>query len=142
MLIKSILGVLLIWVGLTVTSFSVSKHLFSKTSQETEDKVGADEQKSRYEGLDIEDICKNAKNPHCKAIINDYCHKSCRAKLCAKQGTIRSMCRLMCEAEDLPPECLKMGNSITKRKNLWSQSLNSQQNQMWPEIQQWTMVQP
>ena len=133
---------MLVWAVLAVTSFSVSKHFLSKPSQEIGDKIGADEQKSRYEGLDIEDICKNAKNPHCKAIVNDYCHKTCRAKLCAKLGSIRSMCRLMCEAEDLPPECLKMGSSRVKRKNLWSQSMNSQLNQQGPEIQQWSMYQP
>ncbi len=133
---------MLMWAVLTVTSFSVSKHFLSKPPQESEDKVGADEQKLRYEGLDIEDICKPAKNPHCKAIINDYCHKTCRAKLCAKHGTIRSMCRLMCEAEDLSPECLKMGSSRVKRKNLLSQSMNSHLNQQGPETQQWIMSQP
>ena len=122
--VKSLFGAALIWTMLACMSFSVSKHIQTMGKHVGPDKIGVDEKQSRYEGLDLEDICKDAKNPYCKAIIDDYCNKSCRSKLCAKHGSIRGMCRLMCEAEDLPPECLKMGPSSTN-------SL-SQNPQMYP----------
>jgi hypothetical protein len=119
-------------------SFSVTRYVPKIGTHVGPDKVGVDEKQSRYEGLDLEDICKDAKNPYCKEIIDDYCNKSCQSKLCAKHGSIRGMCRLMCEAEDLPPECLKMGSTklpqTHQRGQNWPQGYSEnypQWNQQW-----------
>jgi hypothetical protein len=146
MQVRSIFGTAFIWAMLACISLSVSKNVQTMGKHVGPDKVGVDEQQSRYEGLDLEDICKNAKNPYCKEIVNDYCNKSCQSKLCAKHGSVRGMCRLMCEAEDLPVECLKMGPSKLPQTNQWgqpwSQSWGQPMGQPWPQgnqeyTQQW-----
>jgi hypothetical protein len=78
------------------------------------DPVSVDEQQSRYPPVDLEDTCKQARNPNCEAIIDRFCIKSCSTQLCSEHGSIRGMCRLMCDTEDLPHECLKMGPSKAK----------------------------
>jgi hypothetical protein len=92
-------------------AFAVSKRFHSMKQHRGPDKVGADETQARYPALDLEDLCKLTKNPKCEAVVENFCLKSCNDVLCADHGSIRGMCRLMCEAEDLPPPCLKMGSS-------------------------------
>lgn len=101
----------MIWTILVSIGFSVSKPVKEMIIRGGSDIIAADEQPARYPALDLEDLCKHAKNPKCEAIIDSFCIKSCNAKLCAKYGSIRGMCRLMCEAEELLPECSKMGPS-------------------------------
>lgn len=116
MQIKSVIGTAMIWAMLVCIAISASKRIDKMTLHGGADKVAADEQQSRYPAFDLEDLCKQAKNPKCEAIIDDFCTKSCNAKLCAKHGSIRGMCRLMCEAEDLLPQCSKMGPSKVVEK--------------------------
>lgn len=109
MKIKAIFGTVVIWVLLISIGLSVSKPVKEMVRHGGPDKVAPDEQPERYPALDLEDLCKQSKNPKCEAIVDSFCMKSCIAKLCAKHGSIRAMCRLMCEAEDLLPQCSQMG---------------------------------
>lgn len=111
MQVKSAFGIMLTWVLLACVTFAVSKRFHNMKEHGGPDKVGADEMQARYPALDLEDLCKLTKNPKCEAIVENFCMKSCSEILCADHGSIRGMCRLMCEAEDLPPQCLKMGSS-------------------------------
>jgi hypothetical protein len=108
---KAIFGMVLVWALLAPNGFSVSKPFKEMIARGGADIVAPDEQLAKYPALDLEDLCQNAKNPKCEAILDGFCIKSCNAKLCSKYGSIRGMCRLMCEAEDLLPECSKMGPS-------------------------------
>lgn len=101
----------MIWALLASLGVSVSKPIKEMVRHGGPDKVAPDEQPARYPALDLEDLCKQSKNPKCEAIVDSFCTKSCHAALCAQYGSIRGMCRLMCEAEDLVPECAKMGRS-------------------------------
>jgi hypothetical protein len=105
---KAIFGIVMIWALLTPNVFSVSKPAKDMFARGGPDIVAPDEQPAKYPALDLEDLCKHAKNPKCEAIVDSFCIKSCNAKLCSKYGSIRGMCRLMCEAEDLLPECSQM----------------------------------
>jgi hypothetical protein len=111
MKVTSLIKTALIWAILVSIGICASKRMHKMTGHGGPDKVAADEQQSPYPALDLEEICKQAKNPKCEGIIDNFCIKSCSAKLCAKHGSIRAMCRLMCEAEDLLPQCSKMGPS-------------------------------
>lgn len=102
---------LMFWIALGSICFSDSSPVHKLTQHGGPDPVAADEQQSHYPALDLEDTCKQAQNPKCEAIIDRFCIKSCSTQLCAEHGSIRGMCRLMCDAEDLPHECLKMGPS-------------------------------
>lgn len=124
---KALLSTLMIWVIFACTSFSASKRFPKMATHGGPDIVGADEQQSRYPALDLEDLCKQAKNPKCEAIIDNFCLKSCNPGLCSKRGSIRGMCRLMCEAEDLPPSCSNMGPSKRKQNKLLKQQGSQQQ---------------
>lgn len=137
MQVKSFIRTAFIWTMLVCISFSISKDVQKMAKPVGPDKVGVDEKQARYEGLDLEDICKDAKNPYCKEIVDDYCNKSCRSELCAQHGSIRGMCRLMCEGEDLPPECLKMKPSKLPQNNQWGQPMGQPMAQPWglPEPQ-------
>ena len=108
MRLKEIFGVVMLLGLLTPAGFSVSKPVKEMVTRGGPDIVAADEQPARYPALDLEDLCKHAKNPKCEAVVDSFCIKSCNAKLCSKYGSIRGMCRLMCEAEDLLPECSQM----------------------------------
>jgi hypothetical protein len=133
-----VLETLLIWmVFITLGSAQVPKN-FGKVENKS-DKVAADEEQSQYPAFDLEDLCKQSKNPKCEAIVDRFCLKSCSAALCAHHGSIRGMCRLMCEAEDLPPQCLKMGPSKgTENKPWFQQDAPQQWGQQWyPQGQQW-----
>lgn len=117
----SFIKTVMIWALLVCIGVSASKRMHKLTQHGGPDKVATDELQTRYPGLDLEDVCKQAKNPKCEAIIDSFCIKSCSAKLCSKHGSIRAMCRLMCEAEDLLPQCSKMGPSIGKKRYLKTQ---------------------
>ncbi len=108
---KAIFGAGMIWAVLVCIGLSVSKPVHKMVTRGGPDKIAVDEQPSRYPALDLEDLCQQSKNPKCEAIVDDFCRKSCVANLCSAYGSIRGMCRLMCEAEDLFPECSKMGPS-------------------------------
>jgi hypothetical protein len=108
---KAIFGIVMIWILLVPSGFSVSKPAKEMFARGGADIVAPDEQPAKYPALDLEDLCKHAKNPKCEAIVDSFCIKSCNAKLCSKYGSIRGMCRLMCEAEDLLPQCSQMGSS-------------------------------
>lgn len=108
MRLKKIFGIVMILGLLAPTGFSVSKPVKEMVTHGGPDIVAADEQPARYPALDLEDLCKHAKNPKCEAVVDSFCIKTCNAKLCSKYGSIRGMCRLMCEAEDLLPECSQM----------------------------------
>lgn len=108
MRINSLSRALLIWMLLATIAFSVSKRFHKMLRHEGPDITAADEEHARYPALDLEDTCKKAKNPKCEAIIDRFCIKSCTPYLCGEHGSIRGMCRLMCEVEDLPPQCIKM----------------------------------
>ena len=118
MKIKTLFGTALIWAMLVCIGLSVSKRMQKMTHRSKSDKVAVDEQPSQYPAIDLEDFCKQAKNPKCEAIVDNYCHKTCNANLCAQYGSVRAMCRLMCEAEDLLPQCSKMGPSKKPEKKL------------------------
>lgn len=105
---KAIFGAVMIWALLAPNGFSVSKPAKEMFARGEPDIVAPDEQPAKYPALDLEDLCKHAKNPKCEAIVDSFCIKSCNAKLCSKYGSIRGMCRLMCEAEDLLPQCSQM----------------------------------
>jgi hypothetical protein len=129
----SILRTIIIWVLMASVAFCVTKRLHRMLHHGGPDIVAADEQQSVYPPLDLEDTCKGSKNPKCEAIIDNYCIKSCSANLCAEHGSIRGMCRLMCEAEDLPPQCLKMGPSMVDHDHSWTSPIQVFPNQpMYP----------
>lgn len=121
MRVTSLIKTVMIWAMLVCIGISASKRMHKMIRHGGPDKVAADEQQTRYPGLDLEDMCKQAKNPKCEAIIDNFCIKSCSAKLCSKYGSIRAMCRLMCEAEDLLPQCSKMGPSTGKERYIKTQ---------------------
>lgn len=123
--IKALLGVLVLWGAFACASVAVPKDFGRIAPGDRADRVAADEEQSRYPALDLEDLCKGAKNPKCEAIVDGFCLKSCNPSLCATHGSIRGMCRLMCEAEDLPPQCSKMGPS------------RGMQNSPWPSQHPW-----
>ena len=137
-----VLGTLIIWAVFVGVSFSRVPKNFGKVQNNT-DKVAADEEPSQYSAFDLQDLCKQSENPKCEAIIDRFCLKSCAAVLCAQHGSIRGMCRLMCEAEDLLPQCLKMGPSKEVENNPWFQQGAPQQwNRQWyPQGQQWYPLQ-
>lgn len=108
---KMLFGAVMAWAVVVSIGFSVSKPVKEMIARGGPDKVAPDERPARYPALDLEDLCNSAKNPKCEALIDSFCIKTCNAKLCANYGSIRGMCRLMCEAEDLVPECSKMGPS-------------------------------
>jgi len=126
---KSIFGVVMIWAILASLGVSVSKPIKEMVKHGGSDKVAPDEQPARYPALDLEDLCKQSKNPKCEAIVDSFCTKSCQAALCTQYGSIRGMCRLMCEAEDLVPECSKMGRSGPMASTPQNQSMYPYQNQ-------------
>ena len=131
MRITVVRGTLVLWMVLIGVSFAQVPKNFGKVENKS-DKVAADEEQSRYPALDLEDLCKQAKNPKCEAIVDGFCLKSCNAALCAQHGSIRGMCRLMCEAEDLPPQCLKMGPSKRSEDKPWlPQGTPQQWGQPW-----------
>lgn len=111
MKVKSVVGATMVWVLLVPSGFSVSKPLEEMITRERSDTIAPDEEPARYPALDLEELCKNARNPRCEPIVDSFCIKACRGELCSTHGSIRGMCRLMCEAEDLPPPCSKMGPS-------------------------------
>lgn len=117
MKIKAIFGTGMIWAIMVCVVLSVSKPVHKMTPHGGPDKVAADEQPSKYPALDLEDLCKQSKNPKCEVIVDDFCTKSCLAKLCEKYGSIRAMCRLMCEAEDLLPQCSRMSPPKAVKNN-------------------------
>ena len=119
----------MIWAMLASLGFSVSKPLKEMVKHGGPDKIAPDEQPTRYPALDLEDLCKQSKNPKCEAIVDSFCVKSCHAELCVQHGSIRGMCRLMCEAEDLVPECAKMGPSGPMASMPQNQSIYPYQNQ-------------
>jgi hypothetical protein len=109
MRISSLKGVVIIWVLMCAIGICGSKRSHKMLRDQSPDIVAADEEETRYPGLDLEDTCKKAKNPKCEAVIDSFCIKSCNPYLCGEHGSIRGMCRLMCEAEDLPSQCTNMG---------------------------------
>lgn len=123
---KAIFGSGIIWAMLVCIGLSVSKPIHEMIAQGGSDKVAVDERPSRYPALDLEDLCKQSQNPKCEALVDDFCRKSCTVSLCSEYGPIRGMCRLMCEAEDLLPECSKMGPSGAQN------SMSQQNPQMYP----------
>ena len=127
---KAIFGAGMMWALLVCVGLSVSKPVHKLTPHGGPDKVAADEQPSKYPALDLEDLCKQSKNPKCEAIVDSFCMKSCTAKLCEKHGSIRAMCRLMCEAEDLLPQCSKMGPSGARNSMPQNQPMYPYQNQL------------
>lgn len=106
----SILGLLGAFFSLAPSSEATKKVLHRPPLT---DNTSPDEKPLRYEPIDSVEFCRQTKNPKCDAIINNYCDKACSSLLCASHGSIRGMCRMVCETEDLPPECLKMGPSTT-----------------------------
>ncbi len=129
MKIKAIFGAVVIWSMLISMGFSVSKPVKEMVRHGGPDKVAPDEQLQKYPALDLEDLCNQSKNPKCEAIVDSFCMKSCIAKLCKKHGSIRAMCRLMCEAEDLLPQCAQMGPSGGGKSTPQNQQMNPYQNQ-------------
>ena len=130
---KAIFGIVMIWALLAPNGFSVSKPAKEMFARGGPDIVAPDEQPAKYPALDLEDLCKHAKNPKCEAIVDSFCIKSCNAKLCLKYGSIRGMCRLMCEAEELLPECSKMGPSGASNSIPQNQPMYTYQNrQVYP----------
>jgi hypothetical protein len=96
--------------GLSITHHS-KKNYIEKKHNNAPDVASPDEFPQTYEAIDLQDICKNTKNPKCEAIIDNFCNKACNAPLCSTHGSLRGMCRLMCEREDLIPQCIKKGPS-------------------------------
>ena len=127
---KTIFGAGMIWAMAVCIGLSVSKPVHKMVTRGGPDKIAVDEQPSRYPALDLEDLCKQSKNPKCEPIVDDFCGKSCVAELCSKYGSIRGMCRLMCEAEDLLPECSKMGPSGANNSIPQNQLMYPYQNQL------------
>jgi len=141
--VKMLLGVLVLWGMFSCASAAVPENFGKIAPANRLDKIAADEELSQYPALDLEDTCKGGKNPKCEAIIDNFCLKACRPALCATHGSIRGMCRLMCEAEDLPFECSKMGPSKIIRNNPWQQQGQwgwppPQGNPQWG-LQPWNM---
>ena len=110
----------MIWGIMASLSICVPENIHKMIRRGGPDKVGVDEQQEKYPALELDDLCQNTKNPKCEPIVDRYCEKSCSPKLCGRHGSIRSMCRLVCEAEDLVPECLKMGPTQFKKKKKWN----------------------
>ena len=85
---------------------------FAKSDRNSDD-FSSDEQikPPKYEAIAAEDLCRASDNPKCEEILDDFCDskKACNPEFCSGHGSIRGMCRLVCEAEGLSPECLKMG---------------------------------
>lgn len=102
----------LIHVDSSLSAHNNSRNQYIKKHRDnSSDMVSPDEQPQKYEALDLQDVCKNTKNPKCEAIIDNFCAKTCSTFLCATYGSVRGMCRLICEGEDLLPECIKRGPS-------------------------------
>jgi hypothetical protein len=116
MQIQSFLRIAMSWSLAICVSVAVPKTMHKMTHPGGPDTIGADERQTRYPAVDLETLCKGSKNPKCEAIVDHFCDKSCVANLCAKHGSIRSMCRLLCEEEDLMPQCAKMGPSKIETK--------------------------
>lgn len=115
MLTKGLLGISIIWAMLIFPGFSAPFLHKAAPKKGKPDTFSADEMHLRYPALDLEDLCKPSENPKCEAVVDAFCLKSCTENLCASRGSIRGMCRLMCEAEDLPASCLKMGPTRKKK---------------------------
>jgi len=87
---------------------------------ESSDDLSSDEKAKppKYESVAAEDICRASGNPKCEEIIDDFCDpkKGCNKERCGSSGSTRGICRLICEPEALPPECLKMGPTKVEAK--------------------------
>ena len=122
----------MIWGLMAFLCLSVPENIHKMVRRGGPDKVGVDEEQEKYPALELDDLCKSSKNPKCEPIVDRYCEKSCSPRLCGKRGSIRSMCRLICEAEDLVPECLKRGPTQFKKKKKWNSNVQPYLNNPLP----------
>lgn len=117
MAVKSIFIAFIIWPLMLGLSLSVPKSIHKAAQKEKSDVKGVDEVQIKYPNIELDSLCKGTENPKCESIIDGFCDKTCIPNLCAKHGSIRSMCRMVCETEDLVPECSKMGPSNVVKKS-------------------------
>jgi hypothetical protein len=99
--------------GKVLMSAIVASCICLAKSDKNSDDFSSDERikPPKYEAIAAEDLCRASDNPKCEEILDDFCdsNKACSRESCGVYGSIRGMCRLLCEAEGLSPECLKMG---------------------------------
>lgn len=128
---KTFIKTTVVWLLLLVCiSPAATKRMQNMAKRPMSDTVAADEKPTQYPALDLEDLCRKAKNPKCEAIIDNYCYKACNVDLCSQFGSIRAMCRLMCEAEDLLPQCLNMKSSPPPQQTYNNSMTNPMGNPM------------